>query len=141
MRGLLLTTTFRAALLAGVLTAGLAQAQVPAPAPAPTITCKDGSTPTVTSTRGACRGHGGVQKAATPAPAPAPATPPRRTTTRAPLGPQAPGGLPGLVWVNTATKVYHCPTDRYYGRTKRGSYMTEQAAKAAGAHIERGETC
>lgn len=54
---------------------------------------------------------------------------------------QAPGAGPDKVWMNASTKVYHCPDDRYYGRTKNGTYMTEAAAKAAGAHGARGETC
>jgi hypothetical protein len=53
----------------------------------------------------------------------------------------APGGGPGMVWVNTASKVYHCYGDRYYGKTKDGKYMTEAAAKAAGAHGARNQTC
>lgn len=38
----------------------------------------------------------------------------------------------GMVWVNTATKVYHYEGDRWYGKTKEGKFMTEQDAIKAG---------
>ena len=44
----------------------------------------------------------------------------------------APGGGPGLVWVNTKTHVYHSQKSRWYGTTKEGKYMTEEEAKADG---------
>jgi hypothetical protein len=44
------------------------------------------------------------------------------------MGPPAPGGGHGLVWVNSETKVYHKEGSRFYGRTKKGKYMTEAEA-------------
>ncbi|HEV2485608.1 MAG TPA: signal peptide protein [Terracidiphilus sp.] len=55
--------------------------------------------------------------------------------------PQAPGGGPGMVWLNTASNVYHCSGSTYYGKTKAGAYMTEDQAKAKGAHANGGKPC
>ena len=38
----------------------------------------------------------------------------------------------GMVWVNTATKVYHKRGSPWYGATKEGEWMTEAAAVKAG---------
>ena len=89
----------------------------------------------------------GAQTAGT-APAPstpaatssAPASPKATTTAKAPMQ-QAPGGGPDQVWVNTNSSVYHCPGDRFYGKTAHGRYMTEAAAKSAGAKGVGGKTC
>ena len=127
------------------LLAGAAFAQkAPAPAvpdAAATVkaVCKDGTPFEGTTLRGACRGHGGVDKAAsagTPAVAATPAKPAVPAAT-APV----PGGGAGQVWANEATKVYHCQGDRYYGKTKKGGYMSESDAKANGFHAARGKAC
>ena len=53
----------------------------------------------------------------------------------------APGGGPDKVWVNLNSSVYHCYGDRFYGKTANGRYMTEAAAKSAGAKGVGGKTC
>lgn len=140
-------------------------AQVPAGAPAGTTgLCNDGSYWTGASKSGACRGHKGVKTwyaaagaapttAATPtapspaqtAPAPATATTTtpktKASTTSGATKTPAPGGGPGMVWVNTSTKVYHCYGTKYYGTTKAGAYMSEADAKAKGAHPDAGKPC
>jgi hypothetical protein len=137
---------------------GAAQAPAGAPAGA-TGLCTDGSYWTGASKSGACRGHKGVKTwyastgsapapaaapaaAAPAAAAPAPAAAPTKTKASTPASTTpAPGGGPGLVWLNTSTKVYHCQGTKYYGTTKAGAYMTEAAAKAKGAHPDAGKPC
>jgi hypothetical protein len=64
---------------------------------------------------------------ATPAaanPAPAASTRAEATTSATP----APGGGHGLVWVNTDSHVYHKEGSRFYGKTKKGKYLSEADA-------------
>ena len=107
-----------------------------------TATCKDGTAFTGTKRSGACRGHGGVQSWGTTAGTTSPAaTPPTPTISTSPRTTPGPGGGAGQVWVNTASKVYHCPGTRWYGKTKQGSYMSEAEAKAQGARPDHGKAC
>ncbi|MBV8380798.1 MAG: hypothetical protein JO369_08580 [Paucibacter sp.] len=145
-------------LIALMTLAGLASgawAQAPADAPAgSTGVCKDGSYTSNATKKGACAGHHGVKTwfaaAAAPAAAPAPAAsaapaaataPAAKATAAAKPAAAATPAAPGDVWVNTPTKVYHCPGTKWYGKTKQGEYMSESAAKAAGNHADHGKAC
>jgi hypothetical protein len=143
-----------AALVAACFVVGAAYGQAPAGSSG---SCKDGTFTTASSKRGACSGHGGVnnwysdQQATAPsaAPPPPPSPAPRSTTTTAAPAEQtgtmrpttAPGGGSGKVWVNTSSKVYHCPGDQWYGKTEKGSYMTEAAAKSQGDRPAYNKAC
>ena len=155
----------KSALFAGFIGAGLLLAPIAyGQSASVTATCKDGTNFSGTTRSGACRGHKGVASwgtaAATQAePGIAPAAPPTRSATAAPAAPPpsipsrtaagasgssstaARAGGPGQVWVNTASKVYHCPGDRYYGKTKAGEFMSLSAATAAGDHPSGGKAC
>lgn len=72
-----------------------------------------------------------------------PATAPAQTPANTPGSPppaskppitQAapPASVTATVWVNTDSGIYHKPGSRYYGKTKKGKYMTEADARRAG---------
>jgi Helix-hairpin-helix motif len=76
--------------------------------------------------------------AAAAVPAPPPVAPPASaktttTTTKTTTATtaQTPPS-PGMVWVNTDTKVFHREGDKWYGNTKHGKWMTEADAVKAG---------
>ncbi|MBS0559110.1 MAG: signal peptide protein [Proteobacteria bacterium] len=174
-----MTTWRKIAVLAAMLTVPLfANAQSASPAPSTmaspsasagtsagaatvTATCKDGTSFSGTTLRGACRGRGGVAKAASdtaaapatrsaaatapassaPASAPSSSSAPAKKKPPQPSATAKPGGGPGLVWTNPDSKIYHCYGSRWYGRTKQGDYMTEAAAKSAGFHAAQNKAC
>ena len=140
-----------AAVFAQTPAAATAPAAAPPAAAMQTFVCKDGTSVSAATSKGACKGHKGIDKAASAggsaapaakaaAPAAAAAAAPAAPATTAPTKPAAapaPGGGPGLVWANENTKVYHCQGDRYYGTTKKGAYMSEADAKAKGMHAAK----
>jgi hypothetical protein len=144
-----------ATLAAAIALATVSFAQAPAGAPAgATGLCKDSSYYSGATRKGACAGHKGVKEwygaataagsASTPAAAAAPAAAPAATTKSAkPTASTAAaaGGGTGMVWVNKATRTYHCTTDKWYGKTKNGEYLSEADAKTQGFHAAHGKAC
>ena len=125
-------------------------AEVPAGAPAgSTGLCKDGTYSTGAEKKGACKGHKGIKDwyAVAPADKKPPAdsksvaTSPVKSNTVPPSVAAAPGGGSGKVWANDSSKVYHCMGDKWYGKTKRGEYLSEAEAKAKGFKADHGKGC
>lgn len=133
----------------GFLMAAGSFAQTPAPAAAApaagaaTALCKDGSSYTGESKKGACSGHKGIKEwygaKGAPAVAAAAAAAPAKAAPAQPA--VAAGGGAGKVWVNSPTKTYHCPGSKWYGKTKAGEYMSEADAKTKGNHADHGKAC
>ena len=78
-----------------------------------------------------------------------PATAPAPSVTGNPAGAnefsteaQAKGRCPTdtVVWVTLTSNIYHFAGNRYYGTTKRGAYMCERDAAAAGMRAAKNET-
>jgi hypothetical protein len=96
----------------------------------------------------------GAAAAPVPAPAPAPTTSPTYAPTSAPTTAAAPAGAgqfaseqeakyrcpsDTVVWVNEKSHVYHFAGTSNYGHTKRGAYMCEADAQAAGNRAAENE--
>ena len=105
-----------------------------------TALCKDGTSFSGDSKKGACAGHKGVKTWTSDE---SPKSEPKADAAKnsQPVGNAAPGGGAGKVWLNTRSNVYHCQTDKYYGKTKKGEYMLEADAKAKGGHADHGKGC
>src|SRR5271169_5534883 len=107
-------------------------------------TCKDGTSFTGAKRSGACRGHGGVQSWGAAEATTIPVNAPAQLATPAPATTRGATPVParnGEVWVNTDSRVYHCPGTRWYGKTKQGTYMSETQAQAQGAKPDHGKAC
>jgi hypothetical protein len=103
----------------------------PAPAPAPAPTQQQGS-------------WFPWQQPSAPASAPAPANygaPAPTGAASSASAQQAQYRCPGatVVWVNEKSHIYHFPGTRDYGNTKRGEYMCEADAQAAGNRAAKNE--
>jgi hypothetical protein len=131
---------FLSVICTSMLATGFAFAAPPANAPAgSTGLCKDGTYYSGATKKGACSGHQGVKDWWGSATGAATTAAPHSSTAASTK--VASGGGPGQVWVNASTKTYHCPGDKWYGKTSSGSYMSESDAKTKGYHPDHGKAC
>jgi hypothetical protein len=72
-----------------------------------------------------------------PASAPGAPTAPRAGEYSTELAARARCPSDTVVWANTPSRVYHYSGTRYYGQTRRGAYMCEADARAAGYRATR----
>jgi hypothetical protein len=112
------------------------------------VRCKDGAV-SPQGAGNACSGHGGIDGPTRASNGKASATdarPTRRTSDSSSSGSSAGAtssarAAPAMVWVNAQSKLYHCPSDRWYGRTPQGKFMTEAQAKSQGYRPDRNRPC
>ncbi len=116
------------------------------------VICQDGTIVPGRAPSTACAGHGGpasivsAQRVPGAATAPGAATVPGSVkgaprTMSAPTVPMPiPGGGAVHVWMDASSRIFYCQGDRFYG-AKRGTSMTESAAKAAGGRPYQGKDC
>lgn len=74
------------------------------------------------------------------APAPGQIAAPVTQAVTQPAAP-APVAGSGQVWVNTHSKIYHCEGSKFYGKTKKGEFMSEADAQAKGYVANRKKIC
>jgi hypothetical protein len=72
-----------------------------------------------------------------PASAPGAPTAPRAGEYTTELAARARCPSDTVVWANTPSRIYHYSGTRYYGQTRRGAYMCEADARAAGYRATR----
>ena len=124
-----MTTKFLAVIsVIGLATVCIVQAQSPSPVESPAASPSPAESPTASPKAKPTPKKAKAETKARPAATPAP---PARSAEEA-VNPQAPGGGPGLVWVNTEAGVYHGQRSPFYGTTAKGKYMTEKDAIQAG---------
>jgi hypothetical protein len=115
----------------------LVHAQQATPSPAPSAA----TSPAKKHRKKAAAPEQSPAAAPSPSASPAASPAPKKTSKGVPTpqATQAAGGGNGQVWVNTETHVYHKEGSKWYGRTKKGKYESEQDAIKEGNHAAKNE--
>jgi hypothetical protein len=113
--------------------------------------CQDRTYTYAASRAGACSTHGGLATwwglrrlvRGELLPGPNASAPPRTALERpeATGKSAAPFTRADSVWINTRSRVYHCPGTRWFGQTAQGRYATERDALESGARPAYGRRC